>query len=352
MNSRILLPLTALVLVAALSWWIHAASHPDGRRDAPRSESAAAIFANGRIEGAAPPAALHAWDTGRVVEILVRSGQQVAANQLLMRLDDEQHRLAVALAEAELSRARGELERLINGARDLEVREAEGILAAKRAALQRAQVTWSRTQKLRADGVVAQQLADDDQAAVAQLAAEVAAAQARAELLAAPARADERRIAEARVAAAQAKVQQAALLLQRRELRAPFAGQVLQINVEPGEMTLPQAAEAPLILADTTRLRVRAFVEELEAPLVGVGMPAEIRADGIEQPFRGQVSHVSPHMSGKSLWSNTPGERHDTKTREIWIDLEEPRHLIVGLRVDVLLHPRPSNARQPQQKRE
>jgi len=42
-------------------------------------------------------------------------------------------------------------------------------------------------------------------------------------------------------------------------------------------------------------------------------------------------------MSRKELWSDHPAERFDTKTREIWVELDRSDDLIVGLRVDVAI---------------
>ncbi|MCL4190544.1 MAG: hypothetical protein KJZ87_02270, partial [Thermoguttaceae bacterium] len=95
-----------------------------------------------------------------------------------------------------------------------------------------------------------------------------------------------------------------------------------------------------VILTDSSRYRVRAFVEELEAPRVRAGMQATAVADGLAgQTFRGRVSQLSPRMSRKSMWTDDPGERYDTKAREIWIDLEPAGDLVVGLRVDVMIDP-------------
>ena len=333
--KRTMILVFSLSLVAGLSWWIHAASNPPAEHRGGTTAAPQTIYANGRIEGRTPETELHTWDAGRVTEILVAEGDQVSAGQVLLRLDDQRHRLAVALAEAELARAEAELERLINGARPHERHEANSIYQAKAALLERAQLTWTRTQQLHAKNVLTQEQADNDRTEVARLEGEVAAARARAELLAAPAREDERRVAEAQVATARSQLEQAKLSLARRELRAPYAARVLEINVEAGEMTRPDGPDAPLTLADTSRLRVRAFVEELEAPLVTPGMSAEIRADGLPTVFRGTVARVSPRMNSKSLWSNQPGERYDTRTREVWIDLEDGAKLIIGLRVDV-----------------
>ena len=40
-------------------------------------------------------------------------------------------------------------------------------------------------------------------------------------------------------------------------------------------------------------------------------------------------------MDRKKLWSDRPSERSDTKTREVWIELQPGPPLVVGLRVDV-----------------
>jgi hypothetical protein len=81
---------------------------------------------------------------------------------------------------------------------------------------------------------------------------------------------------------------------------------------------------------------VRAFVEELDAPRVALGMKAVVVADGLpDQQLLGQISKLSPRMTAKQIWSDDPAERYDTKAREVWIDLKTSSPLVVGLRVDV-----------------
>jgi hypothetical protein len=92
-------------------------------------------------------------------------------------------------------------------------------------------------------------------------------------------------------------------------------------------------------MADTSRFRVRAFVEELDAPNVRVGQQAVITVDGLPgREFHGPVTRLNPRMGPKTLWSDHPTERQDTRTREVWIDLDEPTSgLVLGLRVDVFI---------------
>ena len=82
---------------------------------------------------------------------------------------------------------------------------------------------------------------------------------------------------------------------------------------------------------------MRAYVEELDAPRVRVGMPARITADGLPNKFNGTVVSISPQMTSKSLYSDHPGELYDTKTGEVLIELSTTESVVVGLRTDVEL---------------
>ena len=127
--------------------------------------------------------------------------------------------------------------------------------------------------------------------------------------------------------------------LQRTPLRSPLKGQILKTNAEPGEIAGPASPEPAVILADTSRYRVRAFVEEMDAGDVRIGMAAKIRADGPgARECHGRIARLSPRMEDKSLWNDRPAERLDTKTREIWIDLDDPPS-VIGLRVNVVIDP-------------
>jgi ABC exporter DevB family membrane fusion protein len=299
------------------------------------------IFAQGRVEGATPQVELRFELAGRIEEILVAEGQIVQKGDVLGRIDDAEYRYDVALAAAEVDLAEAQLDRLLNGARPEERAEARALYSASQAELERARLTWDRTQQLRNARAVSQQDADDQRTRVLALTWEVEAAKSRLALLEAPARADEVAMAQARIDAAKAQVQLAHVQLERTSLRAPSAGQILRVNVEDGELTGPDSPEPAIVMVDTTKFQVRTFVEELDAPRVQVGMPATITADGLtDQKLTGVVTRVSPRMSPKSLLSDDPTERYDTKTREVWIELEDATDLVVGLRVDVSIVPK------------
>ncbi len=312
---------------------------PSSTRDiSVTDDGMAQIFASGRVEGSQPNAELRFQLSGCVAEVLVSEGQMVDEGQALLRLDDREYRQEVALAASGLRLAQAEYDRLKNGARPQERTEAESLYQAKLAELKNAETAWERIRQLRADNAIAQQEADNRHANFLTLQAEVAAAKARVDLLQAPPREDELQMAVARVEAARARLELAQIQLERTQLKSPLRGQVLEINLDAGELTGPDATGPAAIVADTSRTRVRAFVEELDAARVHVGMSAVVMADGLPgREFTGRVEQISPHMTRKQLWTDQPTERFDTKVRQIWIELEDAPELVMGLRVDVLI---------------
>lgn len=312
------------------------------RSDAPPSVdfASAPIHASGRVEGATEEIELLPELDARVVEILVREGQRVEAGEALIRLDGAEQEYRCAAAQAELAAAEADLERLINGARSEERREAKAEAEALKAQLNGARQRYTRVLALRKSRATTDQELDDLRAEVDRLAAQLDAARARHECLEAPARQDEVHRARAKVAAAEAQLKLARNECQKATLRAPLAANVLKIGVEVGELVGPDASEPALIVADTSRLYVRAYIDELDAPRVCLDMPAQVSADGLPgKQAMGSVVRMSPRMSRKPLRTDDAAERFDTKVREVWIELNENdrEKLVVGLPVDVVL---------------
>lgn len=340
-----MLKLTAILIALAAVVGLGVVIDSDSRQqrvDAPAAVdfASAPIHASGRIEGATDEIELRPELDARVVEILVHEGQHVAAGDALIRLDGAEQEYHCASAEADLAVAEAELERLINGARGEERREAAADALALEAQLNGVRQRRARVAALLRSRATTDQELDDLNADIQRLAAQLDAARARHEILEAPAREDDVRRASAKVAAAEAQLKLARHECQKVTLRAPLAAEVLKIGVEVGELVGPGAAEPALIMADTSRLFVRAYVDELDAPRVRQDMPAEVRADGVPgQRVPGRVVRMAPRMSRKPLRTDDPAERFDTKVREVWIELNETDrgNLVVGLPVDVVL---------------
>jgi len=333
---------SSLAILGSLMLMIDAQSQlPAARQHTPPTDEPWSIYAQGRIEGATPEIELRPRLQGPVAVIPVEEGQFVEQGELLLQVDEQQRRHEMELFEAKVALADAELRKLLNGARQQRRDQVAAEYEAKQAQLRNAEIAWQRAEGLRSANAIAPQLADDKKERVESLRAEAEAAKAAMDLVHAPPRPDEVEMAEARLAAAKAEHALAIERWKQTRLLAPAAARVLKIHAELGELVGPATAQPAIILADTRRFRVRAFVEELDAPKIRRGMTATITADGLgDRELSGKVVWVSPRMGRKHLWSDAPTERQDTKTREVLIELSEQGDLVVGLRVDVTIDPR------------
>ncbi|HVC95014.1 MAG TPA: HlyD family efflux transporter periplasmic adaptor subunit [Pirellulales bacterium] len=339
-----MLKVTCIVIgiaaVVGLGFVIDAESRPKPRESAATGPSESSqVHAPGRVEGATEEIDLRAQLFGQVDEVLVREGQTVEAGAPLMRLDGARQEYECAAAEADLAAAKADLERLTNGARDEERREAAAEVAALSAQLDGVRQRHGRMATLRKSGATTDQALDDLDTEINRLTAQLDAARARHELLEAPARDDELRRARAKVAAADARLKLARHECDKTTLRAPRSVEILRVNLHAGELSDPDSSEPALIVADTSKLYVRAYVDEFDVPHVRTGMNARVTADGLTGDVRGRVVRLAPRMTQKPLRTDDPLERFDTKVREVWIELEGAgtESLVVGLPVDVVL---------------
>ncbi len=132
----------------------------------------------------------------------------------------------------------------------------------------------------------------------------VASAQAALDKLLAGATPEDLAIAEAHVQSAQAAVDSAKAQLGQSEIRAPFAGQVGSITVNPGEQIAPGAYA--ILLGDTARMHVETTdLRETDVVRVHEGMPVEVTFDALpNRIFAGVVTQVAPVSSAEKGSTN------------------------------------------------
>lgn len=199
---------------------------------------------------------------GIVREVLVTEGQRVKAGQPLIRLDSGQLSAAVSQAEAEVRRAQARLRELMAGARSQETEMAEAAVAMAEA----------RLAKLKKEG------ASKEDIDVAE--AELRRARAELDLTRAGSRPETIAAAEAELEAAKAALQKARAALSDAELRAPFAGTVVSIDINPGEYAAP--GTAVLRLADLSSWRVETRdLNEIQVAQVREGQPVTVTLDAL-----------------------------------------------------------------------
>ncbi|PKQ00340.1 MAG: secretion protein HlyD [Alphaproteobacteria bacterium HGW-Alphaproteobacteria-13] len=210
---------------------------------------------------------------GRITEVAVRDGDQVAAGQLLFRIDGEPYRLSVAQATAAIDAAQVQFGNLSASARTSTVD-----IAAAREDVAFAEVNFQRQAALMEKGFTTKAAYDASRHAVTQARervrqAEAAAAEARTKLAAGPSSGVNPQVEAARVQRAQAEVN-----LSRTEVRAPSAGRVAQADrLQIGQNMV--AGLPAVTLVDTAHPWVEANFKETDLAHMRVGQRAEIRFD-------------------------------------------------------------------------
>jgi multidrug resistance efflux pump len=296
------------------------------------------VAADGVVEGARPEVAIRPEVAGVLVSVHVREDQDVTRGSLLAELDNEIQKQRVALAKAELARARAQLDRLRNGERAEKRKAAAAIAQAKKAIFQQAKSDWERSRLLAESRSASREEFERSFFTMQKSQSEWDQAVAEHALVEASARPDEIAIEEGNVAAAEARLRLSEAELAQTRLLAPSDGRILKVFAEPGEEAGPSTSQPVLLLADLSKRRVRAFVEELDAARVEVGQRAQVTADGLPgQIFDGTVALVLPRMGQRGPTSDAPGEYKDLYYREALIDLDAGDELPIDFRVQVLI---------------
>jgi multidrug efflux pump subunit AcrA (membrane-fusion protein) len=126
------------------------------------------------------------------------------------------------------------------------------------------------------------------------------AAQAQLDLLRAGATDEEIAAQETAVAQAQASLAEAQVVLERTEVRAPFAGTVGMVDTRVGELVVP--GQSLVALGDLSTLRVETTdLDEIDVARVRVEQKVDVTFDALpEQVFVGKVARISPMAASGS----------------------------------------------------
>ncbi len=141
---------------------------------------------------------------------------------------------------------------------------------------------------------------------------------------------------ESSLTQARADVSAVETAINRTRVRAPSDGTALTVWAHQGEMAGP-SSDVPLVLfGDLTSLRVRAEVEERDAPKLRVGQRVVVRSEAYEgKDFEGVVTQVGQALGSPRITSRGPRRPNDVEVLEALVALDGNPPLITGMRVDV-----------------
>lgn len=269
---------------------------------------------------------------GYVRQMAVDIGDRVEAGQLLAALEAPELVAELERCQAHLDQDIADLRRaeaMVEVARTA-VETARAGVDAARAAIRRAEAEVSRWQaeydridRLVRDRAVTEGLRDETQSKLE--AAKAAREEVEAEIRLAEAALDQSEaehvrsqtdvaVGEAHVRVAEADLRHAEAMVSYTRITAPFDGVITKRYVDTGHLTEPGGSRDPLFtIARTDTVRVSIGVPEVDAPLVKVGAPAEVRVPVLGgRVVEGVVSRIS--------WALD----RSTRTLRAEIDLDNP----------------------------
>lgn len=269
---------------------------------------------------------LVAEHAGRVIAVHVEDGDFVEKDQLLIELSHAELDAQVRLAEANLRAARARLAMAELGAEILED-VSETRVNQTEAQRREAQENYERLKALADKNVVPK--ADLDRLGHALDVAREGEASAIASARETEVREQEIISLEASIEQFEASVELAKSAREKADVRAPFAGYVADIMVDPGAGV---GFAMPVVhLVDTSSIYVEAPFDEANAASISKGLMARITVDTYRDKFfYGEVQYIPPTVSinmDLSRTLNVKVRMHDGDTED----------LIAGMSADVVL---------------
>jgi multidrug resistance efflux pump len=267
-------------------------------------------------------------------------GDRVAKGEPLFRIDDRDLLAELKVREAALRAAEVQLHRLDQMPRAEDLPPAEAAVEEAHARLLDARAAFNRDLPLFHQKMLA--ASDFDKDRYTMQAADAALARARADLakLKAGAWKEDIDVQRASVDQARSQVESIRIQLDRLIVRAPVDGEILQVNVRPGQFAALAWKEPMVVLGDVNRLHVRVDVDENDLYRFREGVRAWATVKGRKEPrFTLEFVRIEPYVIPKKSLTGDNSERVDTRVLQVLYALPDRPSIrvYVGQQMDVFL---------------
>lgn len=267
----------------------------DERAAADKVESPYAAIANGKVDIEGGIIQIAARRGGVVREVLVQEGDRVVAGQILARQEDDEPRLSLQTASADLASAESQL-RLIQ----VDIRTA--------------QREFERLERLAATNFVAAQRLDQARDAIATAQARLGSQ-------------------EAAVQTARARRDEAAYDVEMTVIRSPANGRIVRRYANPGAGASTLNVSNMFDLEPDAPRIARAEIVESDIPNVTTGQAVEITPEGDpSKVYVGTVLRRAAVFGARKLASDDPSQRSDERVIEVVVTAGDAP-LLIGQRV-------------------
>ena len=306
----------------------------------PHHSFGSGITGTGLVEARAENISLGTAVAGVVLEVCVNNdqlSQRVAAGTPLFRVDDRHLKAQLRTLQANLKLAEAQLERLEQMPRPEEVPPSEAKVKVAEANRTRLKDLLDRGEQLLGKKVMSEE--EFTSRRFTFLAADQQWQQALAEdsMLKAGSWKPDLNVSKASVESALASVANLETEIERCLVRAPVDGQILKIDVRPGEYVSASAAKALVLLGDLNRLRIRVDIDEQDISRFKTNGRATATPRGAtDKKHNLKFVRVEPYVIPKKAFTGDNTERIDTRVLQVLYEIDDENpEIYVGQQVDV-----------------
>ena len=237
---------------------------------------------------------------GHLEELRVEEGDAVGAGQVIARIADAEFEARVAKAAAEVEALQAEWAQMQSGALPEEIAQAVDAVEHTRAELANAEGFANRTRGMVERGLQSTQDLEDATRRLRQARATHNSASQRLQLLRTGARAEARQALQARLRAAQAAQELAAIELRHTVIASPMDGVVSHRHVDRGAYV--KTTDTPIVTIEAMHtVKIEAPISERDLVAVRPGHRALIQVDAYAgEPFAGTVRRLAPTVDPSS----------------------------------------------------
>ncbi len=270
MIRKYVIPLLAFVGLLFALWTAVQSAKPVAPAlpvsDPPKPAFGDKISGSGIIEASSRNIAVGTHEPGIVKKVFVKVGDRVREGTPLFALDDRRNQAELSVRKEALSGSQARLKRLKEAPRKEElpaakarVKEAEAVLADSKAQL-------NFVEGLKDNGAVSREEIAKRSYAVEKAEAALLKAKADLALLEAGAWKADLEVAAAEADLRMAEMEAAQVDIERLTVNTPVEGEVLQVNIRPGEYAQAGVTQQPLVLLGSVDvLHVRVDIDENDA---------------------------------------------------------------------------------------
>jgi multidrug resistance efflux pump len=307
------------------------------------------IVCSGRVEPARGEVDVSSQIEGQLAEVRVSEGDAVKEGEILAVLEAPREAAEHSVAEANVAIARARLERIQAGNGQEEIQQALHELEAQEAVLTFETSQLGRINRLLQRRAASQEDFDRQSRKVEQMQRQRDGLRKRYEAIRRGPLAEEIAVARAELDLAEKRLRRTRVELDLRVIRAPMAGEILEVYRHAGDSVITDQPTPILRMADTSRLRIRLEIDEVSVARLRLGLQGtfQIRGDSTDVG-RLAVTTIIPMFGPKRLFNPDTSARYDTRTLGVFCTpLESRVPLYPGQRVSANLVDAPRTATTP-----